>query len=115
MMLFILQINWRCVLIKYVPHTTTAVTVKPRVVTVEEMTFVTMWLVTVLMDVHHIGLHQDAMVGMEWTYCYALLFQQLFPIWNWEIANRHNTYLIAFISLIMVFWLVYVLFYISDV
>ena len=48
--------------IKIVPHTSTAVTVTPRVVSVEEMMCVTVWLVIALMDVNHIGRDLGVMV-----------------------------------------------------
>ena len=49
---------------QYAPHTTTAVTVTHPVVSVEEMMCVTMWLVTVLMDVNHTGRDLDVTVDI---------------------------------------------------
>ena len=43
-------------------RTTTVVTVTPCVVSVEEMMFVTVWLVTALMDVNNTGLEQSVTV-----------------------------------------------------
>lgn len=48
--------------LKIVPRTTTEVIVTPRVVSVVEMMYVTVWLVTALMDVNHIGRDLGVMV-----------------------------------------------------
>ena len=69
--------------LQFVPHTTMIVIVTPRVVTVEEMMFVTMWLVTAHMDVNHIGMDQYVTVTFFVTMKYAKVS---------TIASKSNFY-----------------------
>ena len=57
--------------LQYVPRSTTVVTVTPRVVSVEEMTYVTLPLGTVQMDAKNIGTGPGVKVSIQGiTICY---------------------------------------------